>query len=52
MSITLTQHVYKLILNISFVVKQNVEDCITNQAERERIVTVIIALVSYLFLSV
>ena len=48
MSIALTQHVYKFI----FVVKQNVEDCITNQAERERIVTVIIALVSYLFLSV
>ena len=37
MSIAVTQHVYKL----TFVVNQNVQDCITNQAERVGIVTVL-----------
>ena len=46
MSIAVTQHVYKL----TFVVKQNVQDCITNQAERERIVVLFPWYLTFFFL--
>ena len=41
-----TQHVYKLI----FLMKENIQECITKQAERERIVTVLLPwYLSYFF---